>query len=326
MARAGVRAVTTVAAGLAIAVCAVLVVLQIAQLVEGRVGVGGVAGALVAGGVIAALARLVPTRRLLAGWTAVVVVFLFAPIMVVVVYAFNDNTNVAAWGGFTTRWFSAALADETITSSVWRSLRISLAASAIAVIIGTAAALALANARARLRGAYEALVFCTIVVPELVVAIGLLVFFVNAGFALGETAMTLGHAIFGTSLVTLVVQARVVALDRSTAEASADLGATSLATFRQVTLPQLTPAIAAGGLLAFTLSFDDVVISQFTSGAGSQTWPLRVLAGLRFGLRPDLNATATLMLAVTLALLLVAALIARAATRRGLPPAEPPVT
>ena len=160
------------------------------------------------------------------------------------------------------------------------------------------------------------------------IAIGALIFFVNLGFDLGVVTMFLGHTIFNASLVMLIVRARFVSMGSTLEEASLDLGAPPLATFRQITLPRLAPAIVAGGMLAFTFSFDDVVISNFTAGAGNDTWPLRIFAGIRFGLRPDLNATATMMLGVTL-LGLGAAYLAlrRAAAMQGgtvaLPVAEP---
>jgi putrescine transport system permease protein len=159
------------------------------------------------------------------------------------------------------------------------------------------------------------LVFLTLVVPELVIAVSSLIFFVNAGFELGLVPMFLAHTLFNASLVLLVVRARFVSMGSTLEEASMDLGASALATFRQVTLPRLAPAIVAGAMLSFTFSFDDVVISNFTAGAGNDTWPLRILSGLRFGLRPDLNAAATMMLGVTLLGLGGAALVLRRAAR-----------
>jgi ABC-type spermidine/putrescine transport system permease subunit II len=148
-----------------------------------------------------------------------------------------------------------------------------------------------------------------------VIAISALIFFVNVGFELGLVTMFLAHTIFNASLVLLIVRARFVSMGSSLEEASRDLGASAAATFRQVTLPRLAPAIVAGAMLSFTFSFDDVVISNFTAGAGNDTWPLRILSGIRFGLRPDLNAAATMMLGVTLLGLGGAALILRRAAR-----------
>jgi len=182
-------------------------------------------------------------------------------------------------------------------------------------VFGTAAALALSKASRKVRNPFDVLVFLTLVVPELVIAVSVLIFFVNVGFELGLVTMFLGHTIFNASLVLLVVRARFVSMGSSLEEASRDLGASALATFRQVTLPRLAPAIVAGAMLSFTFSFDDVVISNFTAGAGNDTWPLRILSGIRFGLRPDLNAAATMMLGVTLLGLVGAGLILRRAAR-----------
>jgi ABC-type spermidine/putrescine transport system permease subunit II len=185
----------------------------------------------------------------------------------------------------------------------------------VATVFGTAAALALAKADRRIRAPFDVLAFLTLVVPEIVIAVSTLIFFVNLSFSLGLLTMFLGHTVFNVSLVMLIVRARFVSMGSTLEEASMDLGASALATFRQVTLPRLAPAILAGAMLSFTFSFDDVVISNFTSGAGNDTWPLRVLAGLRFGLRPDLNATATMMLGITLLGLTATALVLRRAAR-----------
>jgi ABC-type spermidine/putrescine transport system permease subunit II len=284
-------------------------------LAHGDVSLRGVIGALLGAAAIVFVPRAVPTPRLLGGYSALVYAFLFMPIVVVVVYAFNSGSNVASFEGFSTRWFSTALHDDTITSAVGRSLQIALSSAIVATVFGTAAALALSKAPRKIRNPFDVLVFLTLVVPELVIAVSTLIFFVNLSFDLGLVTMFLGHTVFNASLVMLIVRARFVSMGSHLEEASMDLGASPVSTFRQVTLPRLAPAILAGAVLSFTFSFDDVVISNFTSGAGNDTWPLRVLAGLRFGLRPDLNATATMMLGVTLVGLTVVALVLRRAAR-----------
>jgi ABC-type spermidine/putrescine transport system permease subunit II len=260
--------------------------------------------------------RLLDVPALLGGFSALVYAFLFAPIVVVVIFAFNSGTNVADFAGFSTRPFSRALEDDSITSAIGRSFRIAIASAVVATVFGTAAALALGRVSRRIRNPIDVLVFLTLVVPELVLAVSALIFFVNVGFELGPVTMFLGHTVFNASLVLLIVRARFVSMGSSLEEASRDLGASAVATFRQVTLPRLAPAIVAGAMLSFTFSFDDVVISNFTAGAGNDTWPLRILAGIRFGLSPDLNAAATMMLGVTLLGLGGAALILRRANRR----------
>jgi ABC-type spermidine/putrescine transport system permease subunit II len=281
----------------------------------GDVSARGAIGFALGAAAIALVPRLLSVRSLLGGFSALVYAFLFFPIVVVVIYAFNSGTNVADFAGFSTEPFSRALDDDSITSAISRSFRIAIASSIIATVFGTAAALALSRVSRRIRNPFDVLVFLTLVVPELVIAVSSLIFFVNIGFELGLVTMFLAHTVFNASLVLLVVRARFVSMGSSLEEASMDLGASALATFRQVTLPRLAPAIVAGAMLSFTFSFDDVVISNFTAGAGNDTWPLRILSGIRFGLSPDLNAAATMMLGVTLLGLGGAALILRRAAR-----------
>jgi ABC-type spermidine/putrescine transport system permease subunit II len=284
---------------------------------NGDVSARGAIGLVLGAAAIVIVPRLVSVPALLGGYSALVYVFLFFPILVVVIFAFNSGSNVADFAGVSTKWFGRALDDESITSAIGRSLQIALASAVVATVFGTAAALALSRVSRRVRNPFDVLVFLTLVVPELVIAVSALIFFVNVGFDLGLVTMFLGHTVFNASLVLLVVRARFVSMGTSLEEASRDLGASAVATFRQITLPRLAPAIVAGAMLSFTFSFDDVVISNFTAGAGNDTWPLRILAGIRFGLNPDLNAAATLMLGVTLLGLGGVALILRRASRQG---------
>ncbi len=291
------------------------VVAFVAALAGGGVSTRGLIAFVLGVVAIVLVPRLVAVPGLLGGFSALVYSFLFFPIVIVVIYAFNSGTNVAEFAGFSTKPFSRALDDESITSSITRSLQIAVASATIATVFGTAAALALSRVSRRVRNQFDVLVFLTLVVPEVVIAVSSLIFFVNVGFELGLVTMFLAHTVFNASLVLLVVRARFVSMGSSLEEASMDLGASALATFRQVTLPRLAPAIVAGAMLSFTFSFDDVVISNFTAGAGNDTWPLRILSGIRFGLSPDLNAAATMMLGVTLLGLGGAALILRRSAR-----------
>jgi spermidine/putrescine transport system permease protein len=265
--------------------------------------------------VVAALARRTSTARLLAAYSAFVYVVLMTPIVVVVAYAFNANRLVTIWDGVTLDWFGRALADDSIRLAIERSLQISLASTLVSACIGCAAALSLSRAPRAIRTAVESITLLALAIPEVVIAISLLLFFSDLGFPLGTVTMFLGHTLYGVALVTLVVRARLVTIGPALQEASLDLGASPLATFRQVTFPQLRPAIVAGALLSFTFSFDDVVMSAFTSGAGNETWPLRILSALRFGLSPELNATAAMMLAVTLVALVAAGVLLRRSVR-----------
>jgi ABC-type spermidine/putrescine transport system permease subunit II len=288
----------------------------ISGLARGELSARMLIAAVIGIGLIALAVRLASVPTLLGGYSAIVYVVLFAPILVVVIYAFNSGRYAAIWDGFSTKWFSQALSDDAITSSIGRSFRIGISTAIVSTVLGTAAALAISRARAGVRTPIEVVVLLTLVVPEVVIGIATLIFFVNAGFELGLVTMFLAHCVFNMSLVLLIVRARFISMGDTLEEASRDLGAGPVATFRQVTLPRIAPAVMAGGLLAFTFSFDDVVISNFTSGAGHETWPLHVLSALRFGLSPELNAAATMMIGVTFVGLALAGLALRAGAKR----------
>ena len=267
--------------------------------------------------------RRIDGGRVLTGWAVLVYTFLYAPIAVVVIFAFNSNRQVTIWHGFTTHWFGDAWNNQIYRSALETSLRIALASSLLSTILGTAAALALARMHRRWRMPFDALVYLTLVVPEIVIAVASLIFFVrfHARFAtfplLGQTTILLGHTVFNASLVTLIVRARFVGMGSTLEEASFDLGAGPLSTFRQITLPRLYPAVLAAAMLSFVFSFDDYVLSAFTAGGTTQTWPMVVFAAVRFGVTPAINAFATLMLLVTLSVLALTGLVLRRARATG---------
>ncbi|MGH2711091.1 MAG: ABC transporter permease [Actinomycetota bacterium] len=251
------------------------------------------------------------TSRLLRTFGIVTYVFLYAPIVVVVVYAFNESRLVQSWKGFGLEWWGITWADESITKALRLSLWTAAVNAVMATVIGTAAAIGLRNVGKKSRAAFDAVMYTTLIVPEIVIAIASLLFFVTVGLPLGPVAIIITHAVFNISVVALVCRARLAGMDRALEEASADLGATRWATFREVTLPQLRPAVIAGALLAFTFSFDDVVLSTFVSAPGSTTLPLRVFSELRFGLTPKANVVATTMLAITLTSIVTAQFLIR---------------
>ncbi len=263
-------------------------------------------------------------RRRLPAWlvetwlraqTSLLYLFLYAPIAVVVLYSFNDSRRVAIWGGFTTRWYQAAWSSPDVTSALQISLTVALLNAALAVTLGTLAALGMRSAPRWLRIGFEGLVYMTIITPEIVIAIASLLYFVNLNVNLGVQTMVVSHAVYNTSIVALVVSARLAGMDRTLEEASADLGATPLGTFWRVTLPQLYPAVLAGALLAFTFSFDDFILSFFLSGVGSTTLPLNLFSRLRFGVSPIINAVAATMLSLTLTAIIVAQVVLRQGTQ-----------
>jgi spermidine/putrescine transport system permease protein len=256
-------------------------------------------------------------KRVLRVHAVLVYAFLYGPILVVVALAFNGGRQVLYWEGFSTKWFGRALRDPTITEPLRNSILIGIGNALIACVLGTLLALALARMRPWVRAPLDALAYMTLVTPEIVFGISALIFFVQAAIwagidsPLGWQTILIAHVVFNTSVVALIVRARFVGMGQTLEEASYDLGAGPLSTFRQVTLPRLAPAILAGGLLAFTFSFDDFITSFFVAGAGTTTLPLRIFSSLRFGVSPAINATAAMMLGLTLVAIVVAYLVLR---------------
>jgi ABC-type spermidine/putrescine transport system permease subunit II len=242
--------------------------------------------------------------------------FLYLPIVVVLVFAFNDSRLVQVWGGFSTRWFGEAWRDETLRRAFVISAGTAMANALVATVLGVAAGLALRNVGRRTRAAFDSFMYTVLIVPEIVIALASLLFFVTIGLPLGPVAIVITHSVFNTSVVTLIVRARLAGMDRSLEEASADLGASKWSTFRRVTLPQLFPAVLAGALLAFTFSFDDVILSSFVSGPGSTPLPVELFSMLRFGLSPKVNVVAVVTLSITLTAIVVAQVLLRRAGRQ----------
>jgi ABC-type spermidine/putrescine transport system permease subunit II len=258
-------------------------------------------------------------RKVLAAHAVLVYAFLYLPIAIVVGYAFNGGRQTLNWEGFSTRWFAEALRDDTITGALKNSLVIAAGNAIVACVLGTMLALALPRLWRGLRVPLDALVTMTLVTPEIVFGIAALVFFSHVGIALGLKTILIAHVVFNASVVALIVRARFVGMGQSLEEASYDLGAAPLSTFRQVTLPRLAPAIVAGGLLAFTFSFDDFYTSFFVSGAGSTTLPLFIFSSLRFGVSPVVNATATMILALSIGAVVLAYLVLRRSGAKPVP-------
>lgn len=242
--------------------------------------------------------------------------FLYLPIIIVVIYAFNESRLVQIWEGFSTRWFGEAWRDDTLRNAFRISLITATLNAVLATVLGTAAGMALRNVGTRTRTTFDAFMYTTLIVPEIVIAIASLLFFVTIGLPLGPVAIVITHSVFNTSVVGLIVRARLAGMDRSLEEASADLGASKLETFRHVTLPQLFPAVMAGALLAFTFSFDDVVLSSFVSGVGSTTLPVEIFSQIRFGVSPKVNVVAVATLALTITAIVTAQLLLRREARR----------
>lgn len=237
--------------------------------------------------------------------------FVYAPILLIVMFSFNSNpVNMMIWESFTFDWYKTIFGFSTATTesalyldstdqlygAVKNSLMIALTTTAISTVFGTAIALAVARFRFRLKPFYRALMFMPMIMPDILLGIALLIFFVSVGIQLSVVTIIIGHCTFLISYVFIVVSARIADMDEALEEASADLGANSWATFRRVTLPMILPGVIGGALLAFIISMDDLVITYFIAGVDSQTLPVFIYGMLRRGIKPEINAIATIML------------------------------
>ena len=248
----------------------------------------------------------IPDRALLL-FSVLIYAFLYAPILVLMFFSFNSSRSTQSWTGFSTEWYAALLRDETIHQAFFNSMKVGVTATLIATVIGTFTALALTRHDFRGKLAADTTIYAATVMPEIVVGVSLLAFFVATliplGIELGIVTITIAHVAFTVSFVTIVVRARLAGMDESLEEAAQDLGANPTTTFLRVTLPLIFPGVMAGALLAFTLSFDDFVITFFVSGVGSSTLPLKIYSMIKFGVTPVINALSTVVLVATIALI-----------------------
>ncbi len=246
-------------------------------------------------------------------------VFLYGPILTLVVYSFNASRLVSVWGGFSTKWYGALLANEKLLDAALLSLKIAAASATGAMALGALCAVALVRfGRFRGRLLFSAMTTAPLVMPEVITGLSLLLLFVSLqqliGWPDGRSPLTIAiaHTTFATAYVSVVVQARLAQMDRSLEEAALDLGARPLKVFLTITLPLIAPSLIAGWLLAFTLSLDDLVVASFVSGPGSSTLPMVVFSSVRLGLSPEINALATILLTtVALCVIVAGRLLAR---------------
>jgi putrescine transport system permease protein len=225
--------------------------------------------------------------------------FLYLPILILVIYSFNASRLVTVWGGWSTRWYVSLLGNEAMLNAAWISLRIAFLTACTATVLGTLAALALVRAgRYRGRLLFSGLVYAPLVMPEVMTGLALLLLFVAIEIERGFWTVMIAHTTLTMGFVTVIVQARLLGFDRSLEEAAMDLGCPPLRTFMTVTLPLIAPAIAAGWVLAFMLSLDDLVIANFVTGPGATTLPIRIYSEVRLGVRPEINAVCTIIIAV----------------------------
>ncbi|SFG10883.1 putrescine transport system permease protein [Palleronia marisminoris] len=238
--------------------------------------------------------------------------FLYAPILSLVIYSFNESRLVTVWSGFSLKWYGELLSDPQIIGAAWISLKVAFLSASIATVLGTLAALVLVRG-GRGRAVLGGLVTAPLVMPEVIIGLSLLLLFVAMegliGWPGGRGLLTIviAHATFGAAFATVVIEARMVTLDRAVEDAAQDLGAGPLRVFFDVTLPALAPALVSAWLLAFTLSLDDVVIASFVAGPGSSTLPMVIFSKVRLGVSPEVNALATLVIVLVSCLVLIAA-------------------
>jgi putrescine transport system permease protein len=244
--------------------------------------------------------------------------FLYVPVLLLIVYSFNESRLVTVWSGFSVKWYGELLQNRQLLDAAWLSVRIAAVNATFAVILGTLAANALVrHGRFRGRTGFELLLTAPLVMPDVIIGLSLLLLFVAMQQVIGWpdgrgfTTITIAHITFSMAYVAVVVRARLAQMDRSLEEAAMDLGARPLTVYRTITLPLIAPALLSGWLLAFTLSLDDLVIASFVSGPGSTTLPMVVYASVRMGVSPQINALATVIVALVTLAVVVAALTMR---------------
>jgi spermidine/putrescine transport system permease protein len=245
-------------------------------------------------------------------WVGAVLVFLYAPLLVLMIFSFNDSKRNVAWRGFTTKYYEKALANDSLVEAMVNSLTIAAVATVVSIVIGAVAAVMLWRFRFPLKGVVDGTISLPIVVPEICLGVAFLMFFAaiewpnNLAWPLNLGAIIIAHITFCFPFVTMVVRSRLASFNRELEEAAKDLGASEWAVFRDVLVPHMKPGLVAGALLAFTLSLDDFVITYFTSGPDTVTFPVKVYSMVRFSLTPEVNAASTILIILTVVLTAIA--------------------
>jgi putrescine transport system permease protein len=238
--------------------------------------------------------------------------FLYIPILILVVFSFNESRLVTVWGGFSTKWYVAMVNNQGLMDAAWVTFRVGLISATAATVLGTMAALTLDRFR-RFPGRtlFSGMVYAPLVMPEVITGLSLLLLFVAMSFDRGFWTVTIAHTTLTMCFVAVVVQSRLVTFDRSLEEAALDLGCPPVRTFFAITLPLILPAVVAGWMLAFTLSIDDLVIASFNTGPGATTLPIKIYSQVRLGVTPEINAVCTVLIAVVAIGVIVASIVTR---------------
>lgn len=225
--------------------------------------------------------------------------FLYLPILLLVIFSFNESRLVTVWAGFSTKWYAALLENDSILRAAGVTLRVAIVSSTLATILGTMAGFSMSRFGAfKGRTLFNGMIYAPLVMPEVITGLSLLLMFVAISLDRGFVTITLAHTTFSMCYVAVVVQSRLTSFDRSIEEAAMDLGCPPLKTFFKITLPVIMPAVASGWLLSFTLSLDDLVIASFTSGPGATTLPMKIYSQMRLGVTPEINAISTILVGI----------------------------
>lgn len=236
--------------------------------------------------------------------------FLYLPIVILVIFSFNESKLVTVWAGFSTKWYVSLMHNQGILDAAWVTIRVGLLSATVSTVLGTLAAIALTRyTRFRGRVLFSGMVFAPLVMPEVITGLSLLLLFVAIGLDRGFVTVTLAHITFTMCFVAVVVQSRLLTFDRSLEEAAMDLGAPPVRTFFSITLPVILPAVVSGWMLAFTLSLDDLVIASFTSGPGATTLPMKIYSQVRLGVTPEINAACTILIGIVALGVIAASLV-----------------
>ncbi len=249
--------------------------------------------------------------RLLGVWTGVILLFFYLPIAVLVLFSFNESKLNIVWTGFTLDWYASLWSDTVLIRALKNSLIVAFFTTGISLVLGTAGAWLLHRYRYRAASVLETLAFLPMIVPEVILGVSLLILFVTIGIQLGYTTIVISHVTFCFPFVMASVQARLAGLDPALEEAALDLGATPLQAFTKVLIPYLKPAIVSGGLMSFTLSLDELIVTYFTASAGTRTLPLEIFGRVKKGLDPSLNAISTVFIVVTVLALVITEVVRR---------------
>ncbi len=243
--------------------------------------------------------------------------FLYVPMLILIVYSFNESKLVTVWAGFSTKWYGELFRNEAFLDAAGVTVRVAFISATIATVLGTMAAYVMVRGgRFFGRTLFSGMIYAPLVMPEVITGLSLLLLFIAIGLDRGVLTIVLAHTTFSMCYVSVVVSSRLVSFDRSVEEAALDLGCTPFDAFRSVTLPIIAPAVISGWLLAFTLSLDDLVIASFTAGPSATTLPIKIFSSVRLGVSPEINALSTILIAIVATGVITASLVSKRAIAR----------